>query len=188
MLRGAISLLLAISATAANSAAAVVADKNSLPASMAEALAYCQEACLEAPEGIWEFPEDRTFVLICKDSAQEGTYLLLLLQGADCSFRPGEICGRISSTAHKNKYRLSLCLKAPSSNLADMASCLAELDEKNSGFYIQPRRLNIKLRNIGFLSKFWRAVSIGIDDPSKKLPPGMRRVAPDSPASLPIYF
>lgn len=155
-------------------------------------LLAAEEWCCSAPlsniEGIWEFPEDETMVLIKRKSDEKRVYELILLSSPDCRLHPGECIGYLYPTANSDKYKLKLYISRKYGILSDTRSCSAEYRQKDEAIYIQPRQLKISFRTLWFLPKFWRSLRIKLDDPASTLPKGLRKVYPLTVPENPIYL
>ena len=149
---------------------------------------YCLSSPLSRIEGIWEFPEDETTVLIKRKSDEKRTYELILLSTADCRVHPGECIGYLYPSANSDKYRLSLYISRKYGLLSDTRSCAAEYHPQEESIYINPRQLKLSLRTPWFLPKFWRSLKIGINNPASGLPKGLRKIFPLSTPESPIYL
>ena len=117
---------------------------------------YCDSRGLLRPEGIWEFPDDATKVMI----------------------RPGEIIGRIEETVDPDKYQLSLFCDRRKGILTDMRSCAAELNTDEGTLRISPRGIKLSIRTIRILPSFWKLFGISLDNPKDRLPVGLIRIYP----------
>ncbi len=153
-----------------------------------QALGYCDSAPLDAAEGIWEFPEDETTVLIKRVPNTRSDYSLILLHTPDCRFQPGDTIGKMKMSNDKDKFMLNLRMSMDKSPLSNYRECAAVLDSKKGVLRIKPMKLKLSFRTMWFLPKFWRSVKVGMDNPAGELPVGLRRVYPESYFDLPIYF
>ncbi len=149
---------------------------------------YCESSPLTRVEGIWEFPEDETFVLIRKKDGEKRKYELILISSPDCRLHPGECIGYLNPTADSDKFKLTLYINRKYGLLSDTRSCSAEYRPKEEAIIIHPRQLKISLRTPWFLPKFWRSLRVKIDDPATNLPKGLRKVFPTTIPENPIYL
>ena len=155
---------------------------------MEDALEYCRIAPLERPEGVWEFPEDETRVLIKKTPGKPRSYDIVHISGPDCRLQPGETIGRMTATVDRNKYKLSLSVSRDYGLLSDTRSCSAEFREKENSLVIRPARIKITTRTLWFLPKFWRSLKIIYDNPAADLPHGIIRIYPPALPENPVYL
>lgn len=156
--------------------------------SMEEARLYCDRNELEEPEGIWEFPEDETRVLVIRDPGKAGTFDIIILSTPDCRLEPGERIGSLRQSADNRKFHLSLFARRNFGILSDLHSCLAELKEKDNSLFIHPRKIKISFRSLWFLPRFWRSLRIRIEDPAADIPHGLVRVYPIEPPKKTVYL
>ena len=152
------------------------------------AIEYCDSAPLDAAEGIWEFPEDETSVLIKKDPDSRIDYHIILLHTPDCRFNPGDTIGRIRMSNDNDKFRRNLKMSMDRNPLSSFRECTAILDSKKGTLRVKPMKLKFSFRTMWFLPKFWRSIKVGVDNPAGDLPVGLRRTYPESSFDLPIYF
>lgn len=156
--------------------------------SMSGARQYCDNTSIDRIEGIWEFSEDETTVLIKRNKSRRGTYDIILLQSADCRFFPGDTVGSMRESVDKDKLRLRLRIEADKDPMTCSRECAAVFSEKDGTIKIDPIKLKLGMRTMWFLPKFWRSVKVNINVPSRELPVGIRRVYPENTPRLPIYF
>lgn len=139
---------------------------------------YCDSRGLLRPEGIWEFPDDATKVMIRTRTDISRTYDIILLSSPDCRLLPGEIIGRIEETVDPDKYQLSLFCDRRKGILTDMRSCAAELNTDEGTLRISPRGIKLSIRTIRLLPSFWKLFGISLDNPKDRLPVGLIRIYP----------
>ncbi len=152
------------------------------------AMQYCKEAELEDPEGLWEFVEDETLVLIKKDKRGGKDFDIIIVSTPDCRLKPGEKIGSLQRSSKKGKYRMNLFITRHMGALSDSRVCLAEYSEKEEAIQIQPMKLKISMRTMWFLPKFWRSLRISFDNPTADLPHGLLRIHPRKEPAKPIYL
>ncbi len=155
---------------------------------MGAALQYCRESELEGPEGIWEFTDDETSVLIKKDPLGGKGYEIIVITTPDCRLHPGDIIGHIIPSAKKGKYKLNLNTSRKMGILTDTHQCMAEYIEKDDAIIVHPMKLKISMRTMWFLPKFWRSLRISFDNPAAELPHGLTRIYPRKEPIKPIYL
>ena len=158
---------------------------------MQSAQEYCDMRALMRPEGIWEFPEDATKVMIMAAPNLSRSYDIILISSPDCRLRPGDRIGKIEETIDPDKYLLSLYCDHRKGILTDMRSCSAELDKDEGTLRITPRGVKLSVRTIRLLPSFWSLFGISFDNPQSKLPVGLIRIYPSntSPSNRhPRYF
>ena len=121
---------------------------------------YCDSALLHRIEGIWEYPDDETRVLVKRASDSGHSYEIILLESPDCRVSSGDVIGHIRATANPVKYEMSIFRTVTDHTLGNPGKCVAELDEKNGAIYVTGRKLKFRLRNLWFLPRFWRMIGV----------------------------
>lgn len=139
---------------------------------------WCDATVLAGPEGIWEFPEDETTVLVSRSSNRKGFYDIFVISTPDCRLHAGDLLGELRNSVDRNKFRLSLFCRRKDNLLTDSRECLATLSDDGYAMHIAGKKYKISLRNIYILPKFWRMVRVSVDNPLDKLPEGMVKVYP----------
>ncbi len=152
------------------------------------AMKYCREAELEAPEGIWEFVEDETRVLIKKEERGGKGYDIIVISTPDCRLKPGDRIGNIERSVKKGKYRMKLFVNRNMGIFTDSRICMAEYIEKEDAIQVHPMKLKISMRAMWFLPKFWRSIRISFDNPAANLPRGLIKIYPRTEPSKPAYL
>lgn len=152
------------------------------------AMQYCNETELEGPEGIWEFVEDETLVLLKKENRGGKDYDIIIISTPDCRLKPGERIGSLQRSAKRGKYKMNLFVSRNMGILTDSRICLAEYIDKEDAMQVHPMKLKISVRTMWFLPKFWRSLRISFDNPAAELPHGLLRVYPRNEPSKPIYL
>lgn len=149
---------------------------------MGRAMEYCRENPIDRIEGIYEFPEDNTSVLIRLSDQRKRRYELVVISSPDCRLSPGDILGEMTGSVDPDKFHLSLFTSRKGDFLTDSSNCLAQFDETDAAIRVKPRKLKISLRLSRILPKFWRLLSMfrfSIDDPTDDLPKGLIRIFPN---------
>lgn len=155
------------------------------------ARAWCDSTALQRIEGIWEFPDDETRVLIKRVIPTARIYDIIVLSSPDCRLIPGDRIGEVRPTAEAGTYRLSICRSRVKGILTDPGHCEAKLKDNEASLTFKPRKISFKLGSIYFLPKFWRTIRFRFNDPEGDIPDGMIRVYPPAPAaksSEPVYL
>lgn len=155
---------------------------------MQAAMQYCRQTETEGPEGIWEFVEDETQVLIRKERHNGKGYDIIVISTPDCRLHPGDVIGSLNPSAKKGKYRMSLHTSRKMGLLADSRQCMAEYIEKEDALIVHPMKLRISMRTMWFLPKFWRSLRISFDNPAAELPHGLTRIFPRTEPRKPVYL
>lgn len=139
---------------------------------------YCDSVTLDRIEGIWEFPDDDTRVLIRTADDSVNDYEIIILSSADCRLTPGKRIGTVNETAQSGTYDLSLCRQLVKGILTDPDKCVATLRDGEGSLLFKPRKFRISLRAMSLLPNFWRRLRFNITDPGAEIPQGMIRIYP----------
>lgn len=143
-----------------------------------EARAWCDTNVLCDVEGIWEYPEDGARVLIKADATQPGSYTLSIVSTADCRLEPGDVIGRLHSSADARQFRLNQSTKKDKNVMSRFFDCVAVLSADGETLRVKSPRLKLKITPYTILPRFWRAVRIGVENPTDDLPRGLVKVYP----------
>ncbi|MBD5329769.1 MAG: hypothetical protein HDS03_07820 [Bacteroides sp.] len=156
---------------------------------LAAAREFCDRNPLDRVEGIWEFPEDNTVVLISCANEKRREYTLTVISSPDCRLHPGEKIGSLSSSVDSDKFRLSLFTSRHNGILSDPSDCLATLTDRDGTIRIEKRKFRISTRINRFLPKFWQLLTLfSSSSPLDKLPKGLIRIYPSPAPRNPIYI
>lgn len=166
----------------------VYAQNTDFISDMGVALQYCREAELEGPEGIWEFVEDDTRVLIRKSPLGQKGFDIIVISTPDCRLNPGDIIGHMNPSSERKKYKLSLHTSRSRSIFSGTRNCVAEFSDKDDSIRVHPMKIKISMRTMWFLPKFWRSLRISFDNPAGELPQGLLRIYPQTQPRTPIYL
>lgn len=153
-----------------------------------QARIYCDTTTLHRIEGIWEFPDDQTRVLIRRRPADNG-YDMVVVASADCRLTPGEILGEVKATAEPGTYELAISRKKVGGVLTDPGKCRARLADNEASLTFKPRKLSLNIGSFYLLPRFWRMFRFKIND--VEIPKGMVRVYPvpyGSRSMEPVYL
>lgn len=161
---------------------------------MGRAIEYCDRAPLERVEGIWEFPEDNTRVLIKRADQKRSLYDIIIISSPDCRLHAGEKIGEMTPSIDSDKFRLSLYTSRRDGLLTDPSNCIAVFNDNEGTMRVEKRKFKISLRFTRYLPKFWRLLSLlSSDNPVDKLPKGLVRIYPTRSGNVasdrqPIYL
>lgn len=153
-----------------------------------QAQEYCDTTALHRIEGIWEFPDDQTRVLIHRQEAGNA-YDITVVATADCRMIPGDIIGNIRPSAEPGTYEMSLSRLKVRGVFSDPGKCKARLADNESSLTFTTRKLSFRLGSYYLLPKFWRLFRFKIKD--VEIPQGMIRVYPvpyGSKVKEPVYL
>lgn len=149
---------------------------------------YCNRTELTEPEGIWQFPDDETTVLIRRAPHSSSIFEIFVIETPDCRLNPGDKLGELQRSADTSKFKMTLYTSRKTGILTDSHSCSAELKENGDVFIMQPRKLKISLRTMWFLPRFWRSLRINVDNPISRIPYGLIRLYPRATSLAPFYL
>lgn len=153
-----------------------------------QAQTYCDTTTLHRIEGIWEFPDDQTRVLIRRQPVGN-SYDMVVVASADCRLNPGEILGSVRPSAEPGTYEMSISRKKVRGVFTDPGKCVAKLADNESSLTFKPRKISLNIGSFYLLPRFWRMFRFKINDVD--IPRGMVRVYPvpyGSKSLEPIYL
>lgn len=153
-----------------------------------EALRYCRETSLDGIEGIWEFTDDETQVLVKRQGHGGNGYDIIVTETPDCRLHPGEKIGSLERSAKRDTYKMKLFIRKDMGLLTDSRTCLAQYSAKDDAIIVEPMKINISMRTLWFLPRFWRSLRMKVSNPAAEIPKGLIRVYPVSKPSKPIYL
>lgn len=149
-------------------------------ADMGMAKDWCDEAMLDNVEGVWEFVEDNTDVLIRRSAMQPNTYEIIVVSTPDTRLTPGDCIGYLKKSASPDKFEMGVYRTKPEGSLfKDMGKCLAQLNEKNDAITVKGKSVKFSLGSRWLLPAFWRMIRISTKNPLDNLPKGLVRVYPE---------
>lgn len=149
---------------------------------------WCDHTMLHTVEGIWEFPEDQTRVLVRRALAEDNKYEIIVIESPDTRIKPGDNIGDLTCTAHATKFEMSLYRTKKLGIFASPGKCLAELDTKRDAMIVKGRKMKFALASRWFLPSFWRAIRVTVKNPLQDLPKGMVRIYPSTVKRNPDYL
>lgn len=153
-----------------------------------EAREYCDTTALHRIEGIWEFPDDQTRVLISRRQI-DNAYDIIVVDTPDCRMAPGDIIGNVKPSAQPGTYEMSISRMKVKGVFSDPGKCKARLADNESSLSFTTRKLSVNIGNLYLLPRFWRLFRFKIKD--VEIPQGMVRVYPvpyGSKVKEPIYL
>ena len=146
--------------------------------SESEIMDWCDTNALSPIEGIWEYPEDSTRVLIQADPTHPGSYSISVISTPDCRLEYGDVIGRIHPTVDTKQFRLEQWTHKDKSIFTKAENCSATLSSDGESLRIKSPKLKFKVNLYTLLPKFWRIVRVSYDNPTDKLPAGLLKVYP----------
>lgn len=147
---------------------------------MQAAREWCDRTMLHRVEGIWEFPEDQTHVLIRRSLTDNNSYEIIVVDSPDTRLHAGDNIGSLTNSPVSAKFEMTLCRTLTRGILANPGKCLAELKESENAMLIKGKRMKFTLASRWFLPSFWRAVRVSVKNPLDELPRGLVRVYPQN--------
>jgi hypothetical protein len=149
---------------------------------------WCDRTMTHRIEGIWEFPQDETRVLIRRSAGTDNRYDIIVVESPDTRLQPGENIGYLQISPLSTKFEMALYRNRQKGILGSPGKCLAELNEKEDALIIQGRKMKFSLGSRWFLPAFWRSVRISLKNPLNALPKGMIRIYPKTTRRQPDYL
>lgn len=155
---------------------------------MQSAREWCDNTSLQNIEGIWEFPEDMTRVLVSRDMITPYRYNIILIDSPDTRLIPGETIGYMQASASPAKFEMGIYRTKLNKKLSQLGKCLAQLDDKNGAILVSGRKISFSIGSRWLLPSFWRLVKLSLKDPLESLPKGLVKVYPNPVRSFPDYL
>lgn len=149
---------------------------------------WCDDNMLMNVEGIWEFPEDMTRVLIKKDSVRPNRFDIIVLESPDTRIRPGESMGYLQCSAASDKFEMGIYRTRMKQTLSQLGTCLAELKDKDGAIYVSGKKAKFSIGSRWILPSFWKIVRISVKNPLESLPKGLVRLYPNPVKEKPYYL
>lgn len=143
-----------------------------------EAREWCDASVLAPVEGIWEYPEDGTHVLIKADPTDPGCFTITILSTPDCRLDPGDAIGKLRHTVDVRQFRLRQWTRKDKISLTGPLDCVATLSTDGESLRIKTPDVKFKINLNTLLPRFWRLVRLSVDNPAEDLPAGMVKVYP----------
>lgn len=147
-------------------------------ADMGMARQWCDQALLQRIEGVWEFPSDRTRVLIRRSAKDPRQYDLIAVETPDVRIMPGTSLGSMRETPDPVKFELSLHRDLRDAIKGVAGSCLATLSASGDAITVCAPEWKFKFNPRWFLPGFWRAIVISRNKAGISIPAGMLKVYP----------
>lgn len=151
---------------------------------------WCDSNMLRRVEGVWEFPDDETRVLVRRSDSMPRRYDLVAVSSPDTRIRPGETIGYLQESAEADKFEMCVCRTRTGFEALDREAgrCLAILRDNDNTIVAKSRKLKFSLGSRWLLPAFWRMLRVTVSDPLESLPRGLVRVYPDGGARQPDYL
>lgn len=156
---------------------------------MGAAQEWCDEAMLDKIEGIWEFPDDHTKVLICRSQYDKSLYDVIVVEAEDVRLIPGENIGYLKKSATQDKFEMGLFRgRNKKGILAELGKCFAQYDDKNNALLVKGRSIKLSIGSRWLLPAFWRLIKVSVKDPLESLPKGLVKIYPVNHKMQPDYL
>ena len=94
---------------------------------MGAARDWCDSTMTHRVEGIWEFPEDETRVLVRKQTASATRYVITVVESPDTRLVPGEEIGQMQASPDPTKFEMTLYRTKLKGAAGNPGKCLAVL-------------------------------------------------------------
>lgn len=144
------------------------------------AMLFCRSNPISRVEGVWQFADKLTSVLIARDPFATSRFILRIIDADDARVLPGDTIGFLDITPEPDKFRLRLRTGADFKKHA--IDCAATLSKDNNGLTIRRPKVKIEPSPTMLLSRFWRIVKVRFADPAAELPQGLIRIYPNKAA------
>lgn len=155
---------------------------------MQAAREWCDRTMLRRVEGVWEYPDDQTRVLICRSAATDSRYDIVVVESPDTRLLPGETIGYLEATPLGDRFEMAVYRTKTGGVLRELGRCAAQLDEKQDALLVKGRKLKLSLGSRWLLPAFWRLIRVTLKDPLEALPRGLVRVYPQTVRREPDYL
>lgn len=142
------------------------------------AMEWCEQNPLQPIEGIWEYPQDNTRVLIKSDEETSGAYTMIVISTPDCRIQPGDIIARLLPTTDTRQFRMQQAYSKDKSIMKYTPDCGAILSTDGESIRVKTKKLKFKVNPSIILPRFWRLVRISVDNPVEDLPAGLIKIYP----------
>lgn len=139
---------------------------------------WCDNNLLQDIEGIWEYPDDNTRVLIKADNTVPGSFSLEVISTPDCRLNPGDVIGRLYPSIDPKQFKLEQFTRKDNLSLVNPFGCAAILSSDGESIRIKSPKLKFKINPSTILPRFWRLVRVSIDNPAGDLPSGLIKIYP----------
>lgn len=143
-----------------------------------EARLWCDNNMLQDIEGIWEYPDDNTRVLIQADNKIPGAFSMTVISSPDCRIDSGDVIGRLYPSLDSKQFRLEQWTKKIDLSLIKPFDCTAVLSSDGETLRIKSPKLKFKINPSTLLPKFWRLIKISVSNPADDLPAGLIKIYP----------
>lgn len=137
---------------------------------------------LTGPEGLWEFQPDEVSMLILRDEHIPGRFNIYVVDAVDCRLSPGMKIGHLGSSIDPETFSISLMSRWKKNLLSMPVDGIAKFQSKKDLLLIEGKSAKLSitpsiiLPNLLGLLRF--RVNLKYNDPTSKLPTGLRRVYP----------
>lgn len=150
---------------------------------------WCDSMMLSRAEGVWEYPDDHTSVLIRRSAADPSLYDMIVVDSPDTRLQPGDNIGYLRESPDPKSFEMGVYRTKKSNGvLAELGKCLARLDRENGALLVKGRKLKFSLASRWLLPAFWRMIRISVKDPLENLPKGLVKIYPETQRREPDYL
>lgn len=137
------------------------------PFDMASAREWCDSELLRPVEGIWEFPDDDTRILIKRSPVSQYDYDLILISSPDVRFTPGDIVGSFKRGNVPDEFSISLYRdKTLKGAFTNPGSGRARLAADGNSIKVENPSLKVAFNARWLLPSFWKALKLSRKSPS----------------------
>lgn len=160
---------------------------------MGAARDWCDVTMLDRIEGIWEYPDDDTSVLIRKSENVKNRYDIIVVESADTRLNPGETIGYLNSSPDPDKFEMAIYRnKQKNGILTDLGKCYAQFDHQDESIIVKGLNVKFSIGLNSLLPSFWNlarlTLRLSVKNPLESLPKGLVRIYPSSRRKKPDYL
>lgn len=150
---------------------------------------WCDNALLDRIEGIWEYPDDHTSVLIRRSVSDNSLYEIIVVETPDTRLYPGDKIGYLKQSPDPDKFEMGVYrVKGLNGLFGELGKCLAQYNAKDGAICVKGRKLKFSLGSRYLLPAFWRMLRVSVKDPLESLPKGLIRIYPNPGRRQPDYL
>lgn len=143
-----------------------------------DARKWCDSSNLNPVEGIWDYPEDGTRVVVQADPTAPGSFTITVLSTPDCRLERGDVIGRLRPSADARQFRLVQFTHRDKFSYIKPEECLAILSSDGEAIRVKSPKFKLKININTLLPRFWRVARLAYNNPVEDIPVGLVKVYP----------
>lgn len=156
---------------------------------MGAAEQWCDMTMLDKIEGIWEYPDDDTRVLIRKSTVDRNKYEIVTVESPDTRISPGDVIGYLKISPDPDKFEMGVYrTKLKNGVFSELGKCYAQFNEKDGAIQVKGRSVKFSLGSRWLLPSFWKLIRISVKNPLEALPKGLVKIYPEKKRTQPDYL